>query len=43
MYIGEHSDFVLSLDSAVSIELIRKCYMQIAFIEQQLKPVRSDL
>ncbi len=34
---------LLSLDSAVSMELIRKCYMQTAFIEQKSKPVRSDL
>jgi hypothetical protein len=42
MYTADHGYFV-ALVGFRSEQLIRKCYMQTTFIEQQLKPVRSGL
>jgi hypothetical protein len=43
MYTADHRDFVALVGFRRIMELIRKCYMQTAFIEQKLKPARSDL
>ena len=43
MYTAKQGHFVALVGFLDELELIRKCYMQITFIEQKLKPVRSGL
>ena len=43
MYTANQGYFVALVGFRSELELIRKCYMQTTFIEQQLKPVRSGL
>ncbi len=43
MYTANQGYLVAPVGSRCELELIRKCYMQTTFIEQQLKPVRSGL
>jgi hypothetical protein len=43
MSTADHGDFVALVGFRRIMELILKCYMQTAFIEQKLESARSDL